>query len=356
MPRLARTLVRAQSLGVRVPAGAPGRRGGAGPSEGVTLLVSGRALCVPAFSGYVAQSPLSLEDLEGETWLCDAGKPVARAEVSCGGRFETRTTGTGERLSRHALLHGTDCLATTVFQTCVHWPRGSQCAFCGIRASLDAGTAVEQKSPPVLARAAALARDLDGATHAVLTTGGFGRDVRKLAILCACVEAVAGEGLAVHVQVEPPEDPGVLEMLASSGARTIGLHLESPDPDVLSRVAPAKAAMGKEAFLRAWRRAVDRFGENQVSTFYLAGLGETPDALLDGVRMAADLGVFPLVVPFRPVPGNQMAHSRPPSPEVLEDLYPKAGEILSRAGLHSQRSLAGCVRCGACSGYGWYEP
>ena len=63
----------------------------------------------------------------------------------------------------------------------------------------------------------------------------------------------------------------------------------------------------------------------------------------------ADMGVYPFVVPLRPIPGSRMADALPPDPETMGHIYRKVSRILSRKGLSYTRSLAGCVRCGACS-------
>ena len=57
------------------------------------------------------------------------------------------------------------------------------------------------------------------------------------------------------------------------------------DPFVLAHVAPAKARTGIEQYFRAWERAVSRFGEGQVSTYVILGMGEDPEA--DRGRMPA---------------------------------------------------------------------
>jgi putative N-acetyltransferase (TIGR04045 family) len=115
------------------------------------------------------------------------------------------------------------------------------------------------------------------------------------------------------------------------------------------REAPAKAALGFHRYEEAWKSAVEIFGPNQVSSFLIVGLGENPSSVLEGSEFLADLGVYPFVVPLRPIPGSRLSMTMPPPPDLMKGLYEKTAHILSKKGLSAARSRAGCVRCGACS-------
>jgi putative N-acetyltransferase (TIGR04045 family) len=153
----------------------------------------------------------------------------------------------------------------------------------------------------------------------------------------------------------PPTDPGRLEVLKEAGVDTVGIHIECFHEPTLRAVAPAKAAIGTARYKTAWRRAVALFGVNQVSSFVIAGLGEPPESLVSGSEELADMGVYPYVVPLRPVPGSRMQHWRPPYPDVMEAVYESVAGMLRRKGLKARHCRAGCVRCGACSALPLYE-
>jgi hypothetical protein len=69
----------------------------------------------------------------------------------------------------------------------------------------------------------------------------------------------------------------------------------------------------------------------------------------------ASMGVFPYVLPLRPVPGTSLASAQPPPPEYMMGVYEQVAEILSHHALASVNSQAGCVRCGACSCLSLFE-
>ena len=162
-------------------------------------------------------------------------------------------------------------------------------------------------------------------------------------------------GLPVHVQVMPPVTMRQMEMLREDGVATIGIHLESFDRAVLQRMAPCKAAIPPEAYVRAWEGAVRVFGRNQVSSFLLMGLGETPKSLLDGCERLARIGVYPYLVPFRPIPGPPLTHREPIHPEKAREIYREAARILEAHDLDWRNVRAGCVRCRGCSALPDYQ-
>ena len=349
-------IVEIQSLGIRVPSTISGRKGGAGPAEGRAFLLNGIAVNAPIHAPYVPNSPYTLQPLGDRFLLLKDGKELVPVEVVPEPRFYQFSTEDGVCYKKIALLHGKDCLASTVIQSCSHWETSRRCAFCGTGISLENNRTIARKTPGQLAEVAAAAQRLDGISHIVLTSGTGDPPGTEIPYLARCADAVrTTTGMPVHVQCAPPDDLALLDELKEAGADTIGIHIESFDQDTLARVAPAKAAMGTEHYEKAWKRAVALFGPGQVSSFLIVGMGEAPASVAWGSEVLADLGVYPFVVPLRPIPGSRMQDALPPDPEIMKRIYASVAKILQRKGLFAKDCLAGCVRCGACSALYMYE-
>ncbi len=88
---------------------------------------------------------------------------------------------------------------------------------------------------------------------------------------------------------------------------------------------PGKGAVPMAEYEAAWDHAVRVFGRNQVSTYLLIGLGEDPDDLVAGAAGLIDRGVYPFVVPFRPMAGTLARRDgvRPPAPARSETSPPE---------------------------------
>jgi radical SAM protein (TIGR04043 family) len=340
------------------------RRSGAGPSDDGHLLVEG----LPAALPLVTDSPWRVDKgrLVHEATLgpgtADLAGPAGRPPVGSGvtvesvtrPRFYDLTTADGIAYHRLARLHGADVLATTVVQTCFRYTaEATRCRFCAIEASLESGATTRVKSPEQLAEVAAAAVRLDGVRQMVMTTGSSATPDRGARHLVRCTAAVrsAVPDLPLQVQCEPPADLGLLGDLHIAGATAIGIHVESLDDAVRRRWTPGKATVSLADYWAAWHEAVRVFGRNRVSTYLLVGLGEDPDELVAGAADLIAAGVYPFVVPYRPLAGTLAAvdGAPPPPPELLADVTRRVAAHLRAAAMRGADQGAGCVACGACS-------
>ena len=345
-----------QARGLRVEADMERRSGGAGPTDAGMLWIEGYPVTAPTANATSSNSPYLVKAEDDGYGIYRDEVRVASARAEQRPRFYDLTTADGIPYEKIALLH-LDSLASTVVQTCAYWGNDDQCTFCGIGLSLESGRTIVKKTPAMLAEVAVAARDLDGAVDATLTTGSSRGVDRGARYVGRCGQAVKeASGLPVEVQFEPPLDLDVINEVGDMGIDSVGIHVETFDPQVLARVAPAKAASGIESYFAAWERAVKVFGEGQVSTYVILGMGEDPEITIQGARRAIDIGVYPFVVPLKPVAGSLMADWPSPSREYVEPIYRRIQAYMTLRGMNSGTAKAGCARCQACSGLKSLEP
>jgi radical SAM protein (TIGR04043 family) len=118
---------------------------------------------------------------------------------------------------------------------------------------------------------------------------------------------------------------------------------------------PGKSGVPLSRYMDAFKAAVAVFGRGQVSTYILAGLGDTAEAILAISRELIDLGVYPFVVPFVPISGTPLEDHPAPSPEFMKSVLQPLGSMLAAAEMRSADIKAGCGKCGACSSLSSYE-
>jgi radical SAM protein (TIGR04043 family) len=143
--------------------------------------------------------------------------------------------------------------------------------------------------------------------------------------------------------------------MKASGIDTLGMHLEVVTPAVRERVMPGKASVSVSRYREAFKAAVAVFGSGQVSTYILAGLGDTADAILSISRELIALGVYPFVVPFVPISGTPLEDHPAPTPAFMKSVLVPLGAMLRDARMRSADIKAGCGKCGACSSLASYE-
>ncbi len=348
--------VELQSLGVRVnDLHLSVRQGGAGPAEGAVILFDGHHVSIPLRSPFVVRSPYYLEKQSGRYLLVRDRERIKEIWLPKTPGFYSKHTREGIPYYQIALLHGEDCLGSTVVQTCLYQDEGRGCKFCGISESLNSKKTIARKTPSHLAEVAEAAKS-EGVRHAVLTSGCWGDDSSVIYYLADCTRAIKQRtGLKVQAQFNPPANLDLLSVLKEAGVDTVGINIESFEPSVLKEVSPHKARVGQEGYRRCWQEAVRIFGRNQVISFLIAGLGESSQSLIRGCEQLAELGVYPHIVPLRPIPGTEMAGRKPPAPARMEQIYERAAYVLKTAGLSWRMIAAGCGRCPACSALAEFE-
>lgn len=351
-----------QSRGLRLidpSAGLPSRRGGAGPSDHKAVTIDGHTVMVPVHTAPAFDSPFVADapDEHGHSTLKHSRIPIAQISFPSTPRFYARHTADGVPYSHIATLHGRDVLATTVLQTCIRYEsRKKTCQFCSIGQSLAAGRTIAHKTPAQLAEVARAAVELDGVKHMVLTTGTPPTPDRGAAILCESAFAIkAAVDLPIQAQCEPPDDPAWFRRLRDSGVASLGMHLEIATPALREKIMPSKASVSLAQYMDAFAEAVAVFGRGQVSTYLLAGLGDTPETTLALCRRLIDLGVYPFVVPFVPISGTPLANHPSPSSAHMASILEPLAAMLRDGDLRSRDIKAGCGRCGACSSLSTFE-
>ncbi|MCT0248757.1 MSMEG_0568 family radical SAM protein [Synechococcus sp. CS-205] len=362
---LGRLVTDLQVQGVVEPAleGNTGRRGGAGPSDHRALTFGDTTVMVPVYSHAAQRSPYRLSApadtpaASARTLASGSNLQLATVETPAQPRFYGLHTADGTPYRAIALLHGRDVLATTLLQTCIRFrDRSQSCQFCAIEQSLEDGRTVVRKTPAQVAEVAEAAVRLDGVRQLVMTTGTPNSDDRGARLLAETAAAVkARVNLPIQAQCEPPEDPIWFQHLKDAGVDSLGMHLEVVQPEVRRRILPGKAELSLERYFQAFEQAVAVFGRGEVSTYLLAGLGDSAAAIVACCERLIAAGVYPFVVPFVPISGTPLEHHPAPETSFMVEIYTAVSQLLAASDLSAAAMSAGCAKCGACSALSLFE-
>jgi len=361
MSELGRLVTELQVHGVADPAlpGNRGRRGGAGPSDHRALTIDGATVMVPVYNTASQTSPYSLAaDDDGAVSLANGqGNALNTVEISKVPAFYGLSTTDGIPYRSIALLHGRDVLATTLLQTCIRFrDRKDSCQFCAIEQSLEDARTIVRKTPEQVAEVAEAAVRLDGVKQLVMTTGTPNSDDRGARLMAETAAAVKRRvDIPIQAQCEPPEDPIWYARMKQAGVDSLGMHLEVVEAEVRRRILPGKSEITLDQYYTAFEQAVAVFGRGQVSTYLLAGLGDSAESLIECSNRLIGLGVYPFVVPFVPISGTPLEHHPAPSTDFMVEVYSTVAAQLRDSDISSEAMAAGCAKCGACSALSLFE-
>ena len=350
------TDLQSQGLIIDRDVGSSSRKGGAGPTDHKAVIIDGTTVMIPIHNNVAAKSPYTVGAVR-ELPLRKNDRLITTIEFPPQPKFYNLKTAEGIPYSQIALLHSHNVLATTVLQTCIRYSnRNTACQFCAIEQSLKAGKTIAEKTPQQLAEVAEAAVRLDGVEQLVMTTGTPNTTDRGAAYLIECAKAVKAKvNLPIQAQCEPPDDFIWFERMKQAGIDTLGMHIEVIEPQVRDRIMPGKAKVSLDYYFQAFESAVKVFGWGQVSTYILAGLGDSLETIISTCDRLIKIGVYPFVVPFVPITGTPLAEHQPPSSEFMYTVYQGVGNLLNTAGMNSRNIKAGCAKCGACSALSTFE-
>ncbi len=334
-----------------------GRKGGAGPLGGrYFLLEDDKTLINVALWNDPKRTNLVLKEKKGnhfEVYDNYENDSFCKLKLIEDPKFyePSFVTSDGIPMKKIALVHGIDCLGTTVYQKCKYWACGEACKFCGIELSLEYDTTIEAKNYQQINEVIAVAKDEGRCEHMTLTSGTEEGDDKGANRYIEVLKGIKNiyPNIPIHVQIEPFEGSlDYINKLKEAGADTIGIHIELLDDILREIMTPGKSKIPYQIFENNWKQAVEIFGTNQVDTYILTGFGESATELIADLEHVISLGVIPYITPVRAIP-NIEATMPVMNYNTLLEIYNKAARMMKKYGLNPLENKAGCVKCGGCS-------
>jgi len=113
-----------------------------------------------------------------------------------------------------------------------------------------------------------------------------------------------------------------MENLAEAGVQRIGLPLDAVTEEIFNRVKGSEIGgpYRWDGHFKALKEAVEVFGRDNVTTHLIAGLGETEEEFVRMIQICIDLGVYPALFAFTPLPGTALSDHPPPPIEYYRRL------------------------------------
>ena len=325
-----------------------GRQSGAGPAGGSAFELRNNSIInLPLWTKETKASNFILKENKIYTKNGDEFLQLKKINEP---KFYNLKTSTGVLMKKIALLHGKDCLATTIFQRCMHWRSNLKCKFCAIEISLQNEATTSHKTKQDLLEVIEAGINEGVITHCTFTTGTLKDRKKEVDEYIDIVKFIRkNHDIPIHVQLEPIEKKA-LESLKSCGIDSIGIHIENFDEKILENYCPGKFnAHSIDDYKKSWLEAAEIFGKNQVSSFILLGMGEDLEKNLKGSIDMLKIGVIPFIVPVRPLLETDLSYRKNINFTSILEFYERITKSFKEFGVDPNKNKAGCVRCNACS-------
>ena len=135
--------------------------------------------------------------------------------------------------------------------------------------------------------------------------------VDDLTALARLVKKYSDAPISVSCQ---PLDRSDLKRLFDAGVQRVGISLDAATREIFDRVKGAGVGgpYTWNGHFKALREAVRVFGEGNVTTHLIVGLGETEEEFVKTLQRCVDMGVYPALFAFTPIPGTLLSDNPPP--------------------------------------------
>ncbi len=151
----------------------------------------------------------------------------------------------------------------------------------------------------------------------------------------------------IAIEFAPPMDLSKLQQLKDAGANAVIMNLEIVDSDLRKNICPGKSTISYEHYHNALKNAVEIFGWGQVSSVLIGGIQPMED-IIEECKKLTSMGVFPTIMPFRPMDNCDFSLLKPCDPDDLIKMSNKLGAMLIENKLPPFMQ-EGCTKCGGCS-------
>jgi radical SAM protein (TIGR04043 family) len=250
-------------------------------------------------------------------------------------KYYDLTTIDGTPMSDIAVIGEPDHLRSVLNQKCAYHQINRACKFCAIESWWAGFT---DKTPAQVAEVTEAAYKEKMVKHVTLSTGTKFSSGKGLEDLVEAAKLI-DERVSVTktLNFEPFKDYSLLESLLregkAAGATTALCNIECFDKNLREDIMPMKGKNTIEDYMRVWEKCVDIFDDNEVYTMAIAGLGESDESILEGVELAASMGVVCSIVPHTPMKKATYEDMEPPSVERMLRIYAEALPIYEKYGL-----------------------
>nr|VFK38237.1 MAG: ATP-grasp domain-containing protein [Candidatus Kentron sp. TC] len=328
------------SLGITVDQSALGQLAGRGHGltirDGIAgglelLLFDDIHVNVPFKESFSFLSPFSLHWSQNDGFSITYGK---RRIVSCRvlplPGYVGKTSSSGNAFVDIGQIF-TDRLGVYPFRSCAYNARNKKaCKFCEIGYQTPlAPVPIDDLSELV----DECLSDRKSQIRHILVSGGVPSKQRWSYLVDSIKRIRVLTDMPIYQMLEPPEDMSRIEELKHAGVDEVGFNLELFNREIAERLMPGKGLVSLQKYVDTLKRAKELWPEfGAVRSLLIVGLEPLEDTL-QGVEELADLGVMPILSPFRPVPGTELAHRVPPTGEFMYQAWDASQRICDQRGI-----------------------
>lgn len=285
---------------------------------------------------FAHESPYLLDVKDGQFFITDGQKsfPVS---------FFGALPHTGTVVDDFARLHSTGCVTIWPSSNCCYDKPNEKCKFCSI---------VKENETPldttVLANSIKKLFELSKDNMLNFSGGTYKNPDAMADYWIDLVKKIRAFSPAkIAIEFAPPSDLQKIVKMKEAGVDVAIMNLEVANDDLRKKICPGKSKISYDHYYNAFNKAVEVFGWGQVSSVLIAGIQPKEDIMSECEKMAK-IGVFPTVMPIRPLDNAPVDLNTRCDPDDLIEIATHLAKLLVKYNLDFKKQ-EGCTKCGGCS-------
>lgn len=304
--------------------------------DAVNMNVGGSNICVSIAENFSEDSEFVLEhDTNGYHIMYENERQNVR--------FFEALPKTDTIVDDLARLHADGCINIWPSTNCCYDTQELKCKFCSLQATRSKPVDVDQLCEgleKLMAAVPSYTLNFSGATYI--------NPDKMVEYWCELTSKIREfSNCPIAIEFAPPSDLSLIDKLKDCGATVAIMNIEVVDKDLRRQICPGKSSITLEHYHKALSHAVNVFGHGQVSSVMIGGIQPWDDIKRE-CEILTEMGVFPTIMPFRPLDDCRLVDVKPCNPDELIEASEYLGKLLRKYKL-SPFCQEGCTKCGGCS-------
>lgn len=304
---------------------------------------------VPISESYTKSSPYIIKIDKEQFVLYKKDIKVCKLTVLSSPNWYEKRTSNHTKMYDVLNVHNQNVLALTHYISCCYINAGKQCLYCSVE-SVGKSHLLNfdiRKQDIVETLREALKENCNYSL--ALSEGVKNNNDRGAKYFSSILKKISDDGLLIKSSVElaPPTNNSYIDLLYSSGASSIIMNMEFFDDKIRKTYCPGKGEISMERYIDALEYSVRIFGHGNVASVLIVGI-ESIDNTITCARLLLDIGVLPIIIPFKPYDNCSLNYKKPTNPKALHLIADKMQQYIQEREFKSISNVA-CISCGACN-------
>ncbi len=303
----------------------------------------------PINESYTSNSPYNIRTDLNKFVLFKNNKEICNLSVIKPPKWYEKRTSNNTKMYDVLSVHNKNVLALTHYTNCYYLNIGKRCLYCSVQKSkIPQISDLEiRKQDIVETLLEALKENKDYSL--ALSEGVKNRDDCGAIYFSSILHKISESDILIKSSVElaPPTKEIYIDMLRSSGATSIIMNMEFYDEEIRKKYCPGKGEISTRRYFDALSYAVKIFGKGNVASVLIVGV-EPKENTIACAKLLMDLGVLPVIVPFKPYDNCRLCNSNITSYEELDIISADVKRYFKTKNFKNICDST-CISCGACN-------